>query len=179
MANAWEIERDRLAARFDLVDRHIRCENAHDIDGIMGTFGADARYQDEPWGERYSGPAEVRSYYESLLAALPDLAIEVQSRFASSDAVAYEVVVAGTHGGRWRGISATGRRVRFPLMAVYDFGSDERLAGERIYYDRASVLRQIGLYHEPDTLAGRLAIAATHPLTIMGAQLRRLWRRAG
>jgi hypothetical protein len=32
---------------------------------------------------------------------------------------------------------------------VYTFDADDRLAGERIYYDLGSVLRQLGVFHEP------------------------------
>ena len=31
--------------------------------------------------------------------------------------------------------------------------------GEKIYYDRASVLRQLGVFREPTTVAGRLLTA--------------------
>jgi hypothetical protein len=29
----------------------IRLENDHDLQGVLGTFGDAARYDDEPWGE--------------------------------------------------------------------------------------------------------------------------------
>jgi len=35
---------DRKAVRLNLVEEHIRFENQHDLAGIMGTFGATARY---------------------------------------------------------------------------------------------------------------------------------------
>ncbi len=33
------IDEGRLAARLELVERHIRAENEHDLDAIMRTFG--------------------------------------------------------------------------------------------------------------------------------------------
>jgi hypothetical protein len=90
--------------------------------------------------------------------------------------IVLECVISGTHLGAWRGLPPTGRRLEFPLCAVYTFDDRERLAGERIYYDRAMVLRQLGVLHEPDTLAGRLATAITHPVTLgkaVAAQARR------
>jgi hypothetical protein len=54
---------------------------------------------------------------------------------------------------------ATGRRVEFPLCGVFTFDTQDRLAGERIYYDRATVMRQLGLIHEPGGAGGRLATA--------------------
>jgi len=34
---------ERGAARTALVEERVRLENGHDLDGIMGTFGASAR----------------------------------------------------------------------------------------------------------------------------------------
>ena len=63
----------------------------------------------------------------------------------------------------------TGRQLDFPLCGVYRFGPDGLLASERIYYDRATVLRQLGVFREPTTLAGRVGTLLAHPLTILGA----------
>jgi len=68
--------------------------------------------------------------------AMPDLEIEVQRRHVTDDAILLEVMIRGTHLGKWRGLPATGRRVEFPLCGVYTFDSENRLAGEKIYYDR-------------------------------------------
>lgn len=174
MQSVLPMANDRPAARFRLVDKHIRRENAHDLDGVMATFGEQGSYEDEPWGEHHDGLAEVRRYYETLMAALRDLEIDVKRRFTSADAVAYEVVISGTHLGDWRAIPATGRQLRFPLVAIYTFTAEDRLAGERIFYDRATVLRQLGLFHEPDRFAGRMSMALTHPWTIAHAFARQL-----
>ncbi len=165
---------DRRSARLALVERHIHLENEHDLEGVLRTFGETARYDDEPWDEHYSGPDGVRQFYQQLLKALPDLEIAVQRRHVAEDAVLVEVIIRGTHLGAWRGLPATGRRVEFPLCGVYTFDAGDLLAGERIYYDRGSVLRQLGVFHEPQTLLGQISIAATHPLTIARAFVRKL-----
>lgn len=164
--------------RFRIVEEHVRCENEHDLAGIMATFGQRAQYDDTPWGEHHHGRNGVEAYYRDLLAALPDLHIEVKNRAANDERVVLEVVIAGTQAGPWRGLPATGRRVRFPLCAVYSFDATGRLAGEKIYYDRASVLRQVGLYHEPSTVLGRFVTVLTHPFTITRALARQFFRRS-
>jgi steroid delta-isomerase-like uncharacterized protein len=158
--------------RIQIVRDHIRLENAHDLPAIMDTFGAAARYDDEPWGEHHTGREAVRSFYEQLLRALPDLQIEVRQEHSSPAGVVLECVIRGTHGGPWRGLPATGRRLEFPLCGVYTFGPDGKLAGEKIYYDRATVLAQIGLFREPTSTAGRLLALLNHPVTVIGAWLR-------
>jgi steroid delta-isomerase-like uncharacterized protein len=169
--------KDRRSARIALVEQHIRLENDHDLEGVLRTFGDSARYDDEPWSEHYTGRDGVRLFYQQLMTALPDLEIAVQRQHAAEDAVLVEVVIRGTHLGAWRGLPATGRRVEFPLCGVYTFDSGDRLAGERSYYDRASVLRQLGVFHEPQSALGRLGILVTHPVTIARALVRKLRRK--
>lgn len=171
------IPKDRASARIALVEQHIQCENHHDLDGVLQTFGDTARYDDEAWGDHYEGRNGVRAFYEQLMKAMPDLEIDVQRRHVTDDAILVEVVVRGTHLGGWRGLPPTGRRVEFPLCGVYTFDSNDALAGEKIYYDRGTVLNQIGVFHEPESRLGRLSILATHPLTIASALARKLLRR--
>jgi len=140
----------------------------------MATFGDEAHYEDAPWGERHAGRDAVEQYYRDLLLALPDLQIDVRDRIVTEDAVVLEVLISGTQAGSWRGLPATGRRVQFPLCAIYRFGASGKLTSETIYYDRAGVLRQVGLYHEPVGAFGQLITALTHPVTIGAAYLRKL-----
>lgn len=156
-----------------VVDEHIRCENRHDLDAVMATFGMDARYDDEPWSDHRIGRDGVRSYYSELMRALPDLAIDVKHRHVASESLVVEVTIRGTHLGSWRGLPGTGRRLEFPLCGIYTFDADDRLAGERIYYDRAMVLSQLGLFHEPSRGLGRIVTVLSHPVTIARAYLRR------
>ena len=170
-------EKDRRSARTAIVEQHIRLENEHDLEAVLRTFGDTARYDDETWGEHYNGRNGVRLFYEQLMKALPDLEIEVQRRHVTDDAVVLEVMIRGTHLGEWRGLPATGRRVEVPLCGVYTFDSDDRLAGEKIYYDRGTVLRQLGVFREPQSALGQISILATHPATIARAFARKLLRR--
>jgi steroid delta-isomerase-like uncharacterized protein len=167
----------RRSARIAVVEQHIRLENDHDLEGVLRTFGDTAVYEDHPWGEHYKGRNGVRLFYQQLMEALPDLEIEVQRRHVADDAILVEVVIRGTHLGGWRGLPATGRRVEFPLCGVYTFDADDRLAGETIYYDRGTVLRQLGVFHEPQSVWGQISILATHPTTIARAFARKILRR--
>ena len=167
---------DGRSARIAIVEQHVRLENAHDLEGVLDTFGETAHYDDEPWDEHYQGRNGVRQFYEQLMKALPDLAIEVVRRHVTDDAILLEVIIRGTHLGGWRGLPPTGRRLEFPLCGVYTFDSANRLAGEKIYYDRGTVLRQLGVFHEPQSRLGQISILATHPVTLVRAFLRKLSR---
>lgn len=164
-----------MKARIARVEEHVGFENTHDLDGIMGTFAESPRYDDEPWDEHHVGAEAVRRYYDTLMRAAPDLRVDVERRHVADDAVILECTIRGTHLGPWRGLPPTGRTLTLPLCAVYTFDGD-RLAGERIYYDRATVLRQLGVFHEPETALGRILTALTHPVTLARALGRRLRR---
>jgi steroid delta-isomerase-like uncharacterized protein len=169
--------KDKLAARIATVEEHVRLENQHDVEGVLRTFGDTARYDDEPWAEHHEGRSGVRLFYEQLMRALPDLQIEIRRQHVADDAILLEVMIRGTHLGAWRGLPSTGRRVEFPLCGVYTFEEDDRLAGERIYYDRGTVLKQLGVFHEPESVFGRISILATHPVTVARALVRGVLRR--
>ncbi len=167
---------ERAAARLQIVDEHIGRENEHDLAGIMRTFGATARFDDEPFNAHHVGHEEVRAFYSGLLQALPALRLDVQRRHVAIDAVVLEVIVRGQHLGPWRGLPPTGGQVELPLCGIFTFDEKDRLAGERAYYDRATLLRQLGIFHEPETLIGRIATVAMHPHTMARAFARWLWR---
>lgn len=89
----------------------------------------------------------------------------IDPKHVAEDVVILEVIITGTHLGSWHGLPATGRRIRFPLCAVFGFEGD-KIAYERIYYDQATVLQQLGVLHDPDSVFGRAVAAITHPVTI-------------
>lgn len=162
------------AARLALVREHVSYENTHDLEAILGTFGESARYDDEPSGEHHEGVSAVRTYYAGLMESVPDLYIDVQREHVASDSVILEVVIRGTHAGTWRGLPATNRMLAIPLCGVFTFHQNNRLSGERIYYDRATVLRQLGVFHEPETVLGKIVTVLTHPVTMARIAAQRL-----
>ena len=168
------LDETHQAARIRVVDEHVRSENLHDVEAIMATFGDIAQYDDEPWREHHAGRAGVRAYYEDLLQVAPDLRIEVKRTHVTDENIILEVIVNGTHVGSWRGLPGTGKRFEFPLCEVYTFNESDRLAGERIYYDRATVLKQVGVFHEPEGILGRVSTVLTHPVTITRAMVRKM-----
>jgi steroid delta-isomerase-like uncharacterized protein len=175
-SNPSGAKNDRQSARMAAVEEHVRLENAHDLEGVLATFGDTAHYDDEAWSEHYKGADGVRQFYEQLMKALPDLEIKIQRRHVTDDTIVLEVIIRGTHLGAWRGLPATGRRVELPLCGVYTFDSDDRLSGEKIYYDRGTVLRQLGVFHEPQSVLGQICTLATHPITVARALARTLRR---
>jgi hypothetical protein len=100
--------------------------------------------------------------------------VDVHAEHICAETIILEVTIRGTHTGSWHGLPATARRVEIPLCGIYSFDSVDRLAGERIYYDRATVFAQLGVFREPVGLFGRLALTLNHPLIVGRSVVRML-----
>ncbi len=87
-----------------------------------------------------------------------------------------EFDLLGTHLGPLRTLPLTGRAFRCRMTSLFIFEGD-RIVCERVYFDQASILRQLGVAHDPSSLAGRVTTLISHPLTIGRALLNA--RRAG
>jgi steroid delta-isomerase-like uncharacterized protein len=135
---------DSLHSRRDAVVReHMASENRHDFEVTLATF-AHPRYEIVPTGEVYDGAEEVSRYYATSRTTFPDQRNELRALHYADDAVIAEFDLLGTHLGPLRGIPPTGRTFRCPMVAVFVFDGD-RIVCERVYFDTATILRQLGL----------------------------------
>jgi hypothetical protein len=57
-------------------------------------------------------------------------------------------------------------------MAAFFLFDGDRITCERVYFDQTTILRQLGIAHDPSSLAGRASIVVNHPLTIGRALLK-------
>ena len=136
---------ERIATRLAHVDEHVRAEKAHELDALVDTFGDHPFWDDRGANERHNGREGVRAYYAELFAGFPDFSFDIKRRHVAADAVIVEVVAHGTHTGAWKGIEPTGRRAEFPACVVFTFDDTDRLEAETVYYDRMTVLAQLGV----------------------------------
>jgi steroid delta-isomerase-like uncharacterized protein len=158
-----ELRRRREA----VVREHMESENVHDFDTTIGTF-AHPRYELIATGEVYDGEQEVRRYYADSRSAFPDQRNELIALHHSDDTVIVEFDLLGTHLGPLRALPPTGRSFRCRMCAFFVFDGD-RITNERVYFDQLTIMRQLGVAHDPNTIAGRATTLLSHPLTIGGA----------
>ena len=88
----------------------------------------------------------VTDFLKSVLTAYPDLRFEVISRGdIGGGLVASQLVLHGTHTGRFMdGTPATRRTVAYPI-AVFSQIEGDKIRSERVYFDRQTVAEQLGL----------------------------------
>jgi steroid delta-isomerase-like uncharacterized protein len=159
-------------AREKLVIEHMESENRHQFDVTMRTF-EHPRYELIATGDVYSGEAEVARYFEETRTAFPDQRNELVAIHHSDDAVVVEANLYGTHLGSYRGLPPTGRSFEMRFCALFPF-DEARLVCERVYFDAGTVMRQLGIAHDPLSLTGRVATLLNHPLTVGRAVFRQL-----
>src|SRR3954454_18081812 len=158
-----------------IVREHMESENRLEFDVTMETFD-HPRYELVGTGEVYDGEQEVWRYYKEGRAAFPDQRNELIALHPADDAVIAEFWLRGTHEGGFRGLPATGRSFECRMTAFFLFEED-RLVCERVYFDVGTIMRQLGIAHDPRSVAGRVANVATPPLTIGRGLFRSVLRR--
>lgn len=129
------------AAREATVREHMEAENALDFDRALATFG-HPRYELIATGQTHDGAVDVMRYFRDSRTAFPDQRNELISLRHTDDAVIVEFWLLGTHKGRLGTLEPTGKsfRVRMAAFFIFDGAS---LVCERVYFDSASILRQI------------------------------------
>ena len=160
--------------REGIVREHMDSENRHEFDATMATFH-HPRYELIGSGDVYDGPDEVAGYFQETRTAFPDQRNELIALHHADDAVIVEAMLYGTHEGSFRGLPGTGRKFEMRFCAFFVFEED-RLVCERVYFDVGTVLRQLGIAHDPLSTSGRVATVLNHPLTVGRALARQLAR---
>ena len=129
------------AAREKTVRVHMESENALDFVTTLGTFG-HPHYEIIPTGAVYDGAEQVKGYFRDSRAAFPDQRNELIALHHADDAVISEFWLLGTHKGPLLGMEPTGRTFRCRMTAFFLFRGAE-LVCERVYFDSATILRQL------------------------------------
>ncbi|MGA2712456.1 MAG: ester cyclase [Bryobacteraceae bacterium] len=121
-----------------------------DTEATLATMVDDAYVNHIPVLTGGYGKAALRDFYSKrfIPAMPPDTTLTPVSRTVGENQLVDEMIFSFTHTQEmpWMlpGVAPTNRRVEIPLVAIVRF-RDGKLAHEHIYWDQASVLKQIGL----------------------------------
>ncbi len=138
-----------------LWDEHTRREfSTHDTDATLATMVEGAYVNHVPVLTGGVGKNALRTFYsrDFIPSMPPDTTLTPVSRTVGEDQLVDEMIFSFTHSQEmpWMlpGVAPTGRHVEVALVAIVRF-RDGKLAHEHIYWDQASVLKQIGLLTDP------------------------------
>jgi carboxymethylenebutenolidase len=134
-----------------MFDAHTHAEfEARDVDATMATMSEAPHVTHVPTMTGGNGREAVRQFYGTwFIGHWPDdLAVELVSRTVGNDQLVDEVMISFTHDCEMPAIlprvKPTGRKVTIPFVVVVGFEGG-KVKFERIYWDQASLLVQIGL----------------------------------
>lgn len=135
----------------ELWERHTAHEfTTRDTEATLETMVDDAYVNHVPTMTGGYGKQALRRFYsEDFIPSMPpDTALRPISRTVGVDQLVDEMIFSFTHTEEmpWMlpGIAPTNKRVEIPLVAIVRF-REGKLAHEHIYWDQASVLKQVGL----------------------------------
>jgi carboxymethylenebutenolidase len=138
-----------------LWEEHTKCEFVtRDAESTLDTMVDDAYVNHVPVLTGGCGKAALREFYSRhfIPTMPPDTALTLVSRTVGENQLVDEMIFSFTHTQEmpWMlpGVPATHCHVEVPLVAIVQF-RDGKLAHEHIYWDQASVLRQVGLLTVP------------------------------
>ena len=133
-----------------LWDRHVAGEfETKDVEETLDTMSEDAFVTHVPIGSGGRGKEELRIFYrDDFIPSWPDdVKVSKVNRVVGEGQLVDELHITFTHSRlmNWLlpGMAPTNRKVEIDLVVVAQFSGD-KLAVERIYWDHASVLRQVG-----------------------------------
>ena len=138
-----------------LWEDHTRHEfSTRDTESTLATMVEDAYVNHVPVLTGGVGKDALRAFYsvDFIPSMPPDTRLTPISRTVGDDQLVDEMIFSFTHTQEmpWilPGVPPTNRHVEVALVAIVRF-RDGKLAHEHIYWDQASVLKQIGLLTDP------------------------------
>ncbi len=137
------IDDDLRRRRLEVIREHMDTEVTQEFDRTLATFNGHPHYEIIATGQVFDGDDEVMGYYKMTRTAFPDQRHDNVRCHVADDAVIVEFDLLGTNLGEFYGLPPTGKAFRVPIIAVFFF-EDDRIVNERIYFDSASLVTQIG-----------------------------------
>ena len=136
-----EVEKPELLLQREATVRdHMDAENRQDIDATLATFGY--AYYDMVPATTFDGRAAVAEMLAMYFSAFPDLHQDILTLRHADDVVILEVRNTGTHRGEFAGVAPSGNRLDMRSCNIMKFDGDS-LVRETVYYDMATLMRQI------------------------------------
>jgi len=121
--------------------------NRRDADGLAALWAPDFQYEG-PGGECSTGRAAAIARERALWAAFPDIQADLSRHLVAGERLVIEGRMQGTHDGALQlgssTVPASGRRIDVAFVALLRF-IDGLAAHERVVYDRADLLVQLGV----------------------------------
>lgn len=135
------------------VDTHekvIALFNAGDIEGIREYLADDVTRIDAPTETTASGVDEVLEMIKMWPKSFSDARVSAAEYLEGNSFSVALFNGEGTNDGEFGPFPPTGKTINVPFCEVAEFNGDGKLTRNRLYYDLASMLHQLGHMPAPD-----------------------------
>jgi steroid delta-isomerase-like uncharacterized protein len=158
------------ASNADLIRWAFEMLNHGDVSALRQTWTGDTveRFPDRTC----RGPEEIARYFEDMLAAIPDLHMEVVAVAEQGDHVFVHWHLAGTHDGPLNGIAPTHKPLAIDGIDHFVI-RDERVISNFVVVDQMQYARQIGMLPGDHSAADRALKRTFNARTSLIAKLKR------
>ena len=127
----------------EVVASELQAVDRQDPHALAAHFAEDCELVDLAEGTIVRGRAAQLDDLVALFTAVPDLHVESSRLVATGAVVAAEIALAGTPVQAFMGCEPSGRSFSWQTCSFYEINEDRSIRRERMYYDKAALLRQL------------------------------------
>ena len=144
--------------------------DAHDLDAAAAVWHPDV-VEDSPTG-LHRGRNAVRAEFAAFIAAMPNFSIRPLDYVAEGDLTVVRWWASGTHtGAKLQGLRPTGAQLGFAGADLIEVKND-RIFNNAVYYDTATVARQLGALPARGSGQERLLLSSANAVTRVRDQVK-------
>ncbi|MGH2534523.1 MAG: ester cyclase [Thermomicrobiales bacterium] len=118
------------------IHRMVEAMNRHDAEAAVEAFAAEVVFWEPSYDEPRRGRDAVRRDLVGFFAMLPDIQFTSESILADGNRICHEWIYRATYGGR---------PIELRECSIGRLDGEGRLTEVRVYFDRLTLLRQLGL----------------------------------
>lgn len=139
-----------MSDRKGTLERLLADYNRHDAAAFASYFAEDGVLRVIATGEVSEGREQIQAAREETWRAL-DYTLETRGIYECGEDAWVEWTLSGTQVGELMGVPATHLRVDGLLgCSHFTFGADGLVASDLVYFDLATMFRQLGMLPEPE-----------------------------
>jgi steroid delta-isomerase-like uncharacterized protein len=121
--------------------------NAGDVDGFAALIADDLIEHEEIEGLPQTKEGVVQ-FFSMMLAAFPDVRMDVEDIIESDDTAWARIRITGTNEGEFMGMPATGKSVDFQAVDIVRFNDEGTAAEHWGVTDSMTMMQQLGVVPE-------------------------------
>ncbi len=126
------------------LDGVLAAHNTHDAGGFAACFAHDGVLRIVPTGDAVQGREQIQAFLEADFQAFPDWQVEGRGVYDCPDGTWVEWTITGTQAGEFMAHPPTHRGFELHGCSRFTFTHSGLVAEEALYFDPATMLRQLG-----------------------------------